>query len=334
MKPYRILIVVLCIAFLFTGCAKTPLRGTVSTTYAIESAVQDTIDTAKRAIDNGEYETAYALLSDVHSQQATELLEHFAFVPVTRKTAPDSGDPDSPYTIEYVYDDDGNIVKTEQRANDGHIAFLTTYTLDENGYCLKNITTRDNREDAVTEYEFDNRGRYSRITVKYANDEKEQYIYQDGRLSEHYMIFGPGASSYTQCFYDPSTGLLLKDRTSALSTDEFGNTVIDSSDWTITDYEYDEHGNLIKQTKHVSDTPVVVLFEYKDGRLIRRTLDNENGERSRYSYIYDDYGNQISVTTTYFDGYQSTETTEWVLKYYENGVPQNIRAVIDTVTVF
>lgn len=335
MKSVFALLVAFCVLLSVTGCDASdktaPINGNATSTFDINSTsnTQNAIDEAKAAITRGEYLVAYERLSDLDSDEANALREKFAFVLVKKyepKTYEHVTNRLEWVTTEYTYNDNGDCIGYLFSDDRGMFGYGTRI-IDENGCCTENheVVIADMQGKKTdfsgdcyrrdTFYHFDDQGQFSCIEFYedtpfdiLEDDIAVAFVFKDGKLIGQ---TAPGAELTDEditYIYDVD-GTLLKQRRHEQ----------------IIDYEYTD-GLCTKQIitteglgKHIS------LFEYENGRMVRAKSDSEDGMSEVVSYVYDKYGNLTSAITTSAYGDQKEETFEWTLKYYENGVPQNVR---------
>lgn len=182
----------------------------------------------------------------------------------------------STLTAEHDYDINGNVTETRVYQEDGHKIRTLTYKYDSNGYLVEKTDILgvkfndtmykdfrykykyDERGNMILEtwYEIGKEGTYS--TYYYEYDEQNQLIGENGttyenqydkknRLIRHKSVSAPGTYSETHEYeYDDSDNVtmhrVVKTRNKEYWMYEYS-------------YEYDAHGNKVKETYKYKDSP-------------------------------------------------------------------------------
>ncbi|MCD7752493.1 MAG: hypothetical protein LUI10_12305, partial [Lachnospiraceae bacterium] len=196
------------------------------------------------------------------------------------------------YNIEYMYDEDGNLIKEtwsgrearvlEYRYENGLLVEICTvagysnastiyYTYDESGNLLSQLDVGQNDSSHVLfEYTYDEDGNVltkseSMDIGKYSitKDWENVYVYNNGQLIEMYEYFYDGSeeeiitSSYiTEYTYED--GKLLREVKYSYRSD---GTLYDNG-VNYTEYTYDENGNLIASVYLDSERAELYKYEY------------------------------------------------------------------------
>ena len=217
-------------------------------------------------------------------------------------------------TVEYSYDEDGNIVAMTESDSGA-----TSYTYDELGR-LESIT--DPSGDTFV-FDYDAMGR--RSTMEYPNDITASYVYDDvGNVKKVSYEDSDGAFieelTYT---HDAMHNVLSRDRSDELTEytyDEVYRLVeVDPDDDDTTTYSYDENDNRLTATRGAEETD----YEYDD---LDRLLSDGSA-----NYNYDDNGNLIrksnddGTTWYHYDhldrlaAVNLPDETEVEYRYFPNG---------------
>lgn len=190
--------------------------------------------------------------------------------------------------ITYDYDKINQLVKKEySKENEG----IVLYTYNEDG-------TRKTMEDnlGTTNYEYDNAGRITKVTIQ--DGKKIEYKYDDlSRLSE--LVYPDGKSvKYEYDVLDRLT--TVTDRDGGKITYEYNArdelTKTTRANLTYTLCEYNELGQLIKIQNRTSKDEEISTFEYEydnAGQIIKETARN-NGKTITRTFGYDVTGELIS----------------------------------------
>ena len=272
--------------------------------------VYETVDISQvnKLIEEGKYEEAYAELEKMGDDaDALEMKKHFHYVNekvyekdstgaikyTLEKTYGENNLPvqlvhtySSGYklTCDFVYDENGNIVKEEIIDVNGDTeAYDNTY--DENGHLIKEEHTKQGEIEYISEFTYDENG----------------YL-----VKEVYKRPG-GYDDICEYTYDENGNLLKEEYT------EFDGTKY------ILEYTYDENGNNIqRREKGYSDGGYV--YDYvcdENGNLIKETKTSALGGEPLYvcNFTCDENGNRTSAVTKHSDGSNSMND----FKYDENG---------------
>lgn len=165
----------------------------------------------------------------------------------------------------FTYNDAGFAVDSEHH-EDGLLLSKESYEYDEFGNCVKIITeSNDTVETSEFKYIMDDEGRVLR-----------QETYRNGEL----------------CFvdeftYDKKGNELTHDMTSYPKNEE--------SDWRKYTKDYNQKGELIRETLHWNFNGTYIIWDYEDERCVRQTVYNtENNQIEEYVVnTYDEKGNLI-----------------------------------------
>ena len=184
-------------------------------------------------------------------------------------------------TTEYVYDQNGNVIKTTYHYSDGYV-YIYEVTYTESG---KDATIKaENNEGyyAFYEYFYDENDNMIRVE---AVDDGETFVYE--------------------CFHNEDNLLMT---VTGLS----GN-----GDMMTTEHTYDENNNLIKEID-TKNGEIVKSTEYtydENGKILTEKYESTEG----FGYIdkntYDEHGNLVKKEEKYNDGYENIRETVFKLVY-------------------
>ena len=227
-------------------------------------------------------------------------------------------------TIEYTYDGLGRLTKVEDRTGK-----VTEYVYGENGAPVNYLTSIKNGLDVtILKVSFED-GRANFIT-----DASGEYVDFDYRLDL-------GENRFAEIVKDKAGAILHE-----VVRDEHGNVIRkiqpkpDSPDeYILTDFEYDQYGNLLRESLPFEVTEVTgddrydfalprtwsrqIENTYDEGRLVAQIETDVFGRTS--SYTYDGYGNLTRIVD------QAGNETVY---NYTNGKLKQVRDAEDNITVY
>jgi YD repeat-containing protein len=194
-------------------------------------------------------------------------------------------------TTDYEYDDQGYLIKSTETEVDtdseGAFGTITEYENNEQGDCIREVTTDldgNNPSETTMEYEYDADG----------NRVKQMVYNSDGKMTASYEYDAQGNEvtwnadwdmfgTFTRCYeneYDAQGNLVKQVMTDengeAFSTKQFSYDADDNPtkmvyyendvQTSVTEYEYDENNNLIKETEtsgtDMGDRVWTTTYEY------------------------------------------------------------------------
>jgi len=102
---------------------------------------------------------------------------------------------------------------------------------------------------------------------------------------------------------------------------------------TVTNCTYDEDGNMLTRVTKVEDRERKETFTYnKSGKLVKKEYVDFNGEVTTTEISYERYGNPETIVETTPEGTVTT-TIQWKVRYYPDGMPDNVREVYELYDV-
>ena len=237
-----------------------------------------------------EIKTVYLLSKEVHYGGDTELL----------------------LFTEYEYNDQGNLIKKTGYDETGAVSDVMEY--DIHGNQISEIYYREGSVDLALEYknEYDDKGCMVKTTVTFIDDgalrNTMEYEYDSkGNLIKEVEYFADGNEG-SVCEYDDKgnmTKLIVR-------IQSVSGEIVSYSPNT-TEYEYDSHDNITKQTTYTEEGTFVYVkeYEYDDDRIMKKTNYEEDG--SLYSvmeYEYDSHDNLIKEVSYDEDG-----SEDYIIEY-------------------
>lgn len=312
MKRVLLLILAAVILLSLASCNQTGSNSSTASDTVSENKSPQSIATAKALIKEGKYAEAYAALyPDRENAEVKAMLEGFL-------VAPTRTDYKSYLSYNYVreteYNEHGDVIRRcalDQKYSYGETVCEYEYVYDENGNMLKK-TEKDSWYDTVTvtEYEYDSQNRL----VKIINEDKTtEYAYDDaGNIAKETVLRGTDNVSETLYTYDEFGNVLSEseyfngefsrshsytyvynDHNDIVSTDDSYSTVFNGE--TITneakstcEYTYDSLGRAIKTVSEGNAGKNVKEFEYNDnGDVVKETVNTiAYTTVSEYEYTY------------------------------------------------
>lgn len=244
-------------------------------------------------IEEKNYEKAYSTLLQLWDYKDTQaLLDRFTWKATAEKTI--EGDKSTLH--EFAYDERGNVIRSAYV----HSVSTTEYVYDENDNLLSQRT--DSTFDggtSFTAYEYTYGENGLLIKKRYYDSSKNDIIYQ-----------------YT---YDENN-MLIKEVRSGQSADSE------------TEYSYNENGLLEKKEHYFYGRSEITEYTYdENGNLLEEKMTASNGQNSLYKYTYDENGNCLKKDMLKTNGlHEITECTynEYNImvqkKRYPHDIPENV----------
>ena len=218
---------------------------------------------------------------------------------VLQNTNPDFDDLSMRFTVDYTYDENGNLI-TALETTSGGSKYQIDYIYDESGKLIREVNPIDDGMVTIVEYAYDESDKLLKET-NYYNEYVIDYTYDsNGNLIKEKRSGKSASLDYTyEYIYDGD--LLIKEN--HLS---YFNSVSSEVKTTI-DYTYDEMGNLIKK-----------ILDYKRYGMIytRAYLYDTNGNLIEYSEAREG-GSTVIRKMTYklmYVPYKLHETIEDMIK--------------------
>lgn len=319
------------------------------------------------ALEKGEYEEAYNLLSLSADERAATLLQKLVFVPTERTEGEGT-------RILYRYDESGNILSVE-----GSYGYTATYTYNEKNQLVK-LEEKTAGSLRTTAYTYDERG--DRVTKEWDGGEvKTHFAYtydEKHRCTRVVQTDGDGSVFTTDRRYDDGDNLTYErvtypDGTWYEETATYNaanllekSTIDSNGDRHESVYTYNEAGLLLKRT--VAGGDYTYTYDEKgqctkevwpDGKTVSYTYDEKgnclsektvisSGDEYSTTYTYDEKGNVLSQESNLggqrrftYDSYGNKLTEEsigdaerdyawqykWELRYYPDGVPEEVEEI-------
>ena len=309
----KIVSIILCVALLLATCLSFSSCSVVDfVTRNIENLFsQDAknYDKALELLESGDYEEAKALFEELGDYKDSKTyLSKFYYMPISFEydlvdkkstndvTYNDKNLPSSEITLredvhgisEFVYDDNGNIIKQiATNKTEGTVSSFE-YAYDNNGNRTSAYYTSEDGLHALYTFEYDSEGR---LIVQNYEDDDFQYEY---RIT-----------------YDEN-GIIIKEDQS------YGGETYTCN----TEYELDENGRVSKKTStYPNNAQEHVEYTYDEkGNEIQIVYTDYNGSKTTYDYTYDNYGNVIEEVCTDPDGYIQYVKTKYILLYIPTGI--------------
>ncbi len=197
---------------------------------------------------------------------------------------------DNYYDTEFVYDENGFLVKEIEKRSYG--VNVTEYTVNEKGDALTTKITfnYDGKENGSvitsefeTVYEYDEEGRQTKVVNTYSNDTStsKEYVYNEqGDIIKQTEIDIEGKVNDSRFEYEYFENGKVRKETNILN--RFGKSSMRS--------EYDEHGNAVRE--YTDENERTYEYTYNEQGLIATKLQTLDGQQM-FEYTYDANGNII-----------------------------------------
>ena len=295
-------------------------------------------DDAKALIEEGKYEEAYAILTELGDyKDAKAMLANFYYIPVSG-TYTEDGETlmteffytaenlplraveklgaEVAYTADYTYDDNFDLVKIVYGGGEpGEFV----YTYDDERRLIKEEHSYGDGEFYSYEYTYDEDGNCISSVFWYPDGGcTTDYTYENGILLRTVETYEDGSVYTTDFFYDEA-GKLVREELE--STDGLSGTYT---------YSYDESGNMVEEHDVYSDgESAVYIYTYdeKGNKLTANVAYTDNFSYS-YEYTYDENGNLTKLVYTDPDGVIQGWEREYKLVYIPCGITEQIERVI------
>ena len=287
---------------------------------------------AQKLIDQGDYEAAYEMLSEMkNNKKAQALLQNFQYVLVKRESGYlISSNPayEEVFTynehgllcksvsedtvFDYEYDQNKRLVKTLYNGS-----LNNEYEYDDKGNLIKHTSWLGKYPQFGYEYTYDDQGRMIREVVLRGNPDfnilelsyTTEYTYdKDGNMTSRTWTYQNGSTSRTNYVYDKD-GNLIREETGAVVVeyvyDNKGNILEEKNNSTTVQYTYDQNGHLTQKiSKNLTSGYVEYSFIYEydgNGNVIKETQESKmNGHyKGVTSYTYDKNGTLIQKALSY-----------------------------------
>lgn len=311
---------------------------------------------------NGQYAEAYDIFVELENyEDSQEYLSHFRYVPI--KIYPSyydesehritnhieyvlnsNGLPTSvissyggsdKYTVEYVYDDEGRIIKEFNSTSSNPYSFEYEYDLNGNlvkrtytysgnistieytynslNQLIEELSTDANGETSIIQYKYNSRGN---LIEKVYSWSVHKYLYDShDRLVSDVRTYSNGNKDILEYTYDINGNLTME-----------VNKYAYQPSYTYY-YTYDGNGNLIQKIS-VDAINRKVYYDYSydlNNRLIMEstTYVYTSGDNSKYTneYVYDTNGNLIELKEHYLSEVYQVEYDPQTNTYYIVGDP-------------
>jgi YD repeat-containing protein len=266
---------------------------------------------ALELLERGDYEEAKAIFEDLGDyKDSKEHLSKFYYMPTSfeyslpgKKSTNDitynsMNLPASEITIredvyacaEFVYDDNGNIIKQIMINKTAETVSEYEYIYDGNGKRIAANFSAADGSRASHAFAYDNEGRLIEENYEddaYAYNRKITYDQNGNIIKEEYIIDGV--------------------------------TSVYSIDVTL-----DDAGRVAKEVCTYPDGSLESLeYTYdKNGNCVKKVFTDYDGEKATYDYIYDIYGNVTAEIFTNPDGSIYYIKTKYVLMYVPTGITE------------
>ena len=287
---------------------------------------------AQKLIDQGDYQAAYEMLSEMkNNKKAQALLQNFQYVLVKRESSYlISSNPayEEVFTynehgllcksvskdtvFDYEYDQNKRLVKTLYNGS-----LNNEYEYDDKGNLIKHTSWLGKYPQFGYEYAYDDQGRMIKEVVLRGNPDfnilelsyTTEYTYdKDGNMTSRTWTYQNGSTTRTDYTYDKD-GNLIREETGAVVVeyvyDNKGNILEEKNNSTTVQYTYDQNGHLTQKiSKNLTSGYVEYSFIYEydgNGNVIKETQESQmNGPyKGVTSYTYDKNGNLIQKALSY-----------------------------------
>ena len=365
MRKTALLLALLLCATMITGCrSKNPAKDDTG-------ATGDTIAEAQAAIDGGDVRAAYDLLKADGSDEAKAMLEKFAFVltkdvrndgPTTVYTYDAAGNltaEDYTYIgsaigdywskITYTHDTAGHDLTEEYTDCNGYRESTThaydeqgneirlTATNGENGAYTLTITYDDNGNALTKRFDYED-GHSSESVYTYdANGNQLSVVMTEGGTyrEERVRTYDADGNVLTDVYSNSDIGVIHNE---VYTYEQDGNVVIcrdlsDPDNDSTTTLTYRDDGSTLT-VDHVARNGVwrKAVYTYDaSGNILTKNCSTSNDTVEAYVCTYDADGNLLTKNYTVNIGSDHVATYTWELRYYPNGVPEQVSTLAESV---
>ncbi|MBE6807302.1 MAG: hypothetical protein E7527_04750 [Ruminococcaceae bacterium] len=269
--------------------------------------------------------------------------------------------PQLNYTRYHTYDSEGRVLtQTDTYYYEGEIEEKSTlyYTYEEDGsYCevwISEVAYHNDPKLTQTTY-YDAKGKELRGESQYEDETEPYYVFEyryndrgDVEYDHHRYFAEEEVTLYT---YDEAGNLLEQETTTlegeqtyfACNTyDERGNRLtheladVKANFWCKIVCTYDAENRLLTQKRDDKNGWESTTNTYNDqGQLEKEEMEGEHSSHTK-TFTYDPWGNVIASFQYHVnDGSEvaSEQATQWELRYYPEGVPEDVQAAMDRATI-
>lgn len=269
LKRILLMLITILLAFSCFACeTDTPERkDKEDDSSTIDFSTENNYNDALKAIDEGDFQTAYDLLLEDKDNEASKLLlEKFVFI------------PDEKSSTEINWEISNNLFTLKEHLN-------YAYSLDNNGKITSKVVTDDRDENwgYTVNYRYDDKGRIIQKNhtpfESWRTPESNTYTYNDteSKYTHRHVGSGDGLGNYTDTyFYDTKGNLTHRD------------TVCDNGLTGKTTFTYDDNGQLIKMEYVGSDKySFVRTIDYNEyGNIIKIYTSWSDGSASEIKFYW------------------------------------------------
>ena len=228
----------------------------------------------QKALDflkSGNYEAAFLIFRQLNGyKDSVEYLSHFKVCYNKLNYSYPRGDDIYYDSIEYLFDDHGNMVMVDERPS-------REYTYDANGNAIKIVY--DDYEKITIEQVYNSHGDVVKIDIYDSNGEVYPFYSVDGFGDAFHVA---GTSEYT---YDNRDNVV-----------QAVFTRIDGEAYT-TEYTYDNHGHMMK-TVETGPNGYMVSNEYtydNCNNIVKEVFVSSHNDSYTREYICDNFGNSVQT---------------------------------------
>ena len=210
---------------------------------------------------------------------------------------------------EYAYNEDGNEVSYYSYAADGTTVTYKRESTYAGEFCEETVTTYSDGSQDIETYTYHENGELATDTTIYADGRKEEYTYtEDGK-----DLSSTNTNANGNVTYKEEYTYLNGKKASLIRTwnDSEGNFVDSES------YTYDENEKVVSAIDKYSDGSTEE-YTYVNGNLVKQENKDAEGNLtySETDFEYDDNGNRIKYTYTYYYDSSEPSSTTVSREYY------------------
>ena len=261
----------------------------------------------------------------------------------------ENGDEDYTYGYIYTYDEQNRLLTRDYTEKDVHVQYV--YDKDGNYYCLESYTDREYGDvDYYSYYDKEDRDMGYQIVTKGGTViEKEEFVRNEkGDVLSRRQIYQWNGKEreYLKTYTYAENGNLLRSQleengeiidSNVYTYDAQGNMLTyetnNDSYWSRRVCTYDERGNLLTEQSMYSTGWDNKTYTYDAaGYQIQKKETGTNGDTT-VDYTYDQWGNEVAEEmhreNANGDLKVMKQTSVWELRYYPNGVPEQVSSAID-----